>query len=151
MSSHYPPTWASAMRLTNVIIVFMAKSALSSFLIRKFQQTLRYLFCLAHSIYPLCIVVLMPLCLFVIATIFTANKSKRLPSPSYPRVIPSRGYRKLSRTKQPHPKGTNRKPHKTTLSERKQPKTEESERQCNHLSGTTNHLLHNVTAPQFSN
>ncbi len=49
-------------------------------------------------------------------------------SPDNPLIIPSGGYRKLSRRKQPHPKENNRKPHKTTLFERKQPEPTENNR-----------------------
>ena len=127
----------------------MAKSALSSFLIRKFQQTLlQTLRChpcqvcstFCHSISFAAFRLLFVLS--IIAAILAANKKTphSIISSSNPRVIPSRGYRKLSRRKQPYPKGNNRKPHKTTLLQRKQPKNKENERLGNHLNRTTNHL-----------
>ncbi|MBR2196306.1 MAG: hypothetical protein IJ911_11900, partial [Salinivirgaceae bacterium] len=47
-------------------------------------------------------------------------------SSSNHRVIPSGGYRKLSRTIQPQPKANRTKTHKTTLSQIKQPKAEKN-------------------------
>lgn len=62
--------------------------------------------------------------IFVIFTIYAVRLIAI--SSSNHRVIPSGGYRKLSRTIQPKPKANRTKPHKTTLSQIKQPKTEEN-------------------------
>ena len=113
----------------------MAKSALSSFLIRKFQKHFPKLYVATLSgvqhIQPFCFTrcFQVTFCLSIIAAILAAKK-KGLFSPSYPRVIPSISPRGVianfparnnriqkeptgNRTKQLYPKGNNRNPKKT--------------------------------------